>query len=145
MKRTTDQNTKIQTMRAKLGIDPEDFRESLRSNLPGKRWPNPKRPSTSDLTVAEAGAIIEELERISRTTGVKTEHPGKPNNINTSPKLQKIQALLTIGQKPWSYATSILKRMYKVERLEFANQGQLTGVISALNKVGKKEGWDIHE
>lgn len=53
--------------------------------------------------------------------------------------LSKIEALLAeLGSKqdkhvPWSYAAAILKRMYKVDKLEWAKPEQLRALISALH------------
>ena len=54
--------------------------------------------------------------------------------------LAKVEALLAelANEKgdwhPWNYAHAILRRMYKVDRLEWADARQLRGVIAALWK-----------
>lgn len=82
----------------------------------------------------------------------KRDTHGKPVNCRPTKKatsttelMSKIEALLAdkgSDQKdyvPWSYAASILKRMYKVDRLEWATAEQLKGVIAALTNGGKRK------
>lgn len=69
----------------------------------------------------------------------KSMHDGKPHNLDSNKQLQKIEALLTVQKKPWSYAHAIAKRMYRKDNLVFCTPFELRGVIAALVKVGEKE------
>lgn len=73
-----------------------------------------------------------------------------PDGRGTAKLMTKIEALLAEmgtaenGFVPWSYAAAILKRMYKVDRMEWATPSQLRGVIAALsNGGGKRKGGQI--
>ena len=55
-------------------------------------------------------------------------------------KLGKIEALLAEASRPWEYAHSLAKRMYKIDALEFCDHAQLTGVITALVKDAQRNG-----
>ncbi|WP_051445392.1 gp16 family protein [Desulfocurvus vexinensis] len=76
------------------------------------------------------------------THGLPKNFPPKPDPKATALLMTKIEALLADkdGFVPWSYASAILKRMYRVERLEWATPTQLRGVITALSKGGKRKG-----
>lgn len=71
---------------------------------------------------------------------------GAAKPYDRSALLTKIEALLADkgaaqgAHVPWDYAAAILKRMYKVDRLEWATAEQLRGVMVALMKGGKRKG-----
>ena len=59
--------------------------------------------------------------------------------------LKKIEALLTIGAKPWAYADGMARRMYDIARVQWIEDlEQLRGIITALRKQAKREGWDLN-
>ena len=66
-------------------------------------------------------------------------------------QLQKIEALLTIGKKPWSYADALAKRICRnddnrpIEKIAWVPTEQLYKVITALRMQAKREGWDLEE
>lgn len=74
---------------------------------------------------------------------------GNAKPYDRSMLLTKIEALLSEKgtdqgkHVPWDYAAAILKRMYKVDRLEWATAEQLRGVMVALMKGGKRKGGAI--
>jgi phage gp16-like protein len=70
----------------------------------------------------------------------KSLHTGKPHNLDSNTQLQKIEALLTVQKKPWSYAHAMAKRMYKKDNLAFCAVFELRGIITALNVGGKRKG-----
>ena len=76
------------------------------------------------------------------THGLPRNFPPKSDPKSTARLLTKIEALLADrdGFVPWSYASAILQKMYRVERLEWATSTQLRGVITALVKGGKRKG-----
>lgn len=65
---------------------------------------------------------------------------GRPRNIEVKQReeLKKVEALLADAGLPWSYAEGLARRMYKRERLEFCDPGQLAGIITALHKAAQK-------
>ena len=80
---------------------------------------------------------------------------GRPKNMDKhtsrAQQLQKIEALLTIGKKPWAYADGIAKRVCKnedgrpFERIAWVPTEQLYKVITALRMQAKREGWKLEE
>jgi phage gp16-like protein len=58
-------------------------------------------------------------------------------------QLAKIEALLTIGGKPWAYGDALAKRICKVERIAWVPDRDLYKIITALRMQAKREGWDL--
>ena len=96
--------------------------------------------SAKDLTDTGRVKVLEYF----KSTGFKGSkpYPGRPHNADSKAanarRLSKIEALLADAQRPWSYALSIAKRMYKKDKLEFCTGEQLSGIIVALVKDAKK-------
>lgn len=117
--------------------------------------------SSAELEMAGLEKLLRHMEKLGweakATRTRKRDKHGAPANLgrgygkgNVRPYdrsllLTKIEALLadkaTAQDKhvPWDYAAAILKRMYKVERLEWATADQLRGVMVALMKGGKRK------
>lgn len=70
---------------------------------------------------------------------------GAARPFDRSALMTKIEALLADKATdqgkhvPWDYAAAILKRMYKVERMEWATAEQLRGVMVAIMQGGKRK------
>lgn len=142
MAKITPQQLKaIQTIKSKHNIDDYDFRASLRSYFPTK-WKKGQRPSTTHLTVSEAGIVLDHLKRIS---GQAAPHPGRPSKVDRNKQLQKIEALLVAGKKEWSYAHSIARNICGVDKIEWVPDYDLYKIITALIKQGQRHNWPIHE
>jgi len=124
---------KIHLLSKKAGLD-EDGRRDMMQQLTGKR-------SSGKMNSFERGKVITHLQN-AVPQQKKGTYPGKPNNIDSSPQLQKIEALLAEANYPWSYANAIAKRMFKKQKLEFCSSNDLSGVIAALivdaNKHGRR-------
>jgi phage gp16-like protein len=78
----------------------------------------------------------------------KKSYPGRPRNMNKpgmsrDEQLKKIEALLTIGKLPWSYADAIAKQMRLADKITWVKTDDLYRVITALKKKAQKEGWDL--
>ncbi len=121
--------------------------------------------SSKDLDLAGLEKLLRHMEKLgweARTTRKrKGDKHGAPANLgrgygkgNVKPYdrsllLTKIEALLSEKgtdqgkHVPWDYAAAILKRMYRVDRLEWATAEQLKGVMVALMKGGKRKGGAI--
>ncbi len=71
---------------------------------------------------------------------------GNAKPYDRSMLMTKIEALLAEKgtdqgkHVPWDYAAAILKRMHKLDSLEWATADQLRGVMVALIKGGKRKG-----
>jgi phage gp16-like protein len=122
---------KIHVLKKNLTLDDETYRVML-VNQTGL-------DSSAKLNRAQRLTVIAYLQ----SQLGKTLHEGKPHNTAQNGQLQKIEALLTVQKKPWSYAHAIAKRMYKKANLTFCTPFELRGVITALVKA--VEGVKTHE
>jgi phage gp16-like protein len=77
----------------------------------------------------------------------KRQYPKRPRNMeghsSRAEQLQKIEALLTIGKRPWAYADALAKSICKVEKVEWVPDYDLYKIITALRKQAQREGWDL--
>lgn len=122
---------KIHVLTKSAGLDEDTYRDVL-ERLTGQR-------SAARLTDAQRATVLDHLQKL--TAGKRT-YPGRPHNIthsDRSPLLTKVEALLADQGLPWSYAAGIARQMYQREKLEFCDQRQLRGVITALVKRQQKE------
>lgn len=87
-----------------------------------------------------AQCSIEQLDAvIDRLKGKRpTAHPGRPNNTDTQPQIQKIEALLADAKLPWAYALAIVRKQCGKDRLEFCTSAELRGVIAALTRAAAR-------
>jgi phage gp16-like protein len=122
---------KIHALKKQLNFDDETYRAVLKNQ-----------------TGLDSSALLNRSQRLTVIRHFqeqlgKTMFDGKPHNLAQNSQLQKIEALLTVQKKPWSYAHAIAKRMYKKANLTFCTPSELRGVIAALVKAG--EGVKTHE
>lgn len=71
-------------------------------------------------------------------------YPGRPSNMDDEDRgklLRKIEALLTIGHKPWAYADAIARRICKIERVAWCRASELHKVVGVLASNAKRYGW----
>lgn len=96
------------------------------------------RNSCRDLSDKQLVMIIAHLR--SRgwegETGSTTARPKV--NPNFEPLRSKIGALLANSGKEWSYADSIVRRMYGIPGLPWADRAQMTACIAALTRQAKR-------
>lgn len=92
--------------------------------------------SCTELSTQQLDAVMKTLIQ----KGFQVRNPkthGKPKNFShkSMPKMiTKIEALLADMKLPWSYADSIAKQMFGIERMAWVNkEHQLRAVISALS------------
>lgn len=116
----------------KLGLDDGTYREML-YQVTGKS-------SSKDCTAATLRKVVDQMEQHGfKVTPAKKHQTKKPDAAAAKKALvDKIEALLTDGAKPWEYAESMAKHMYKVDALTFCNTRQLRGIITALTKHEQK-------
>lgn len=76
------------------------------------------------------------LERFESKGWKNNKHRGKPVNVavDKAPLISKIEALLADQQLPWGYANGIAKQMYKIAKVNWCDEKQLRGIITALVK-----------
>jgi phage gp16-like protein len=120
-----------------LGMNDDEYRCMLRQ-ITGKE-------SSAKLNWRQRAEVIDHLR--SLIDGPK--YPGRPHNMDSynsrAAQLGKIEALLTIGGKPWAYGDALAQRICKVERLAWVPDGELYKIITALRMQAKREGWELNE
>lgn len=116
----------------KLGLDDGTYREML-YQVTGKN-------SSKDCTAAGLRKVVDHMEQHGFTVTPAKKHQAKKPDAAAAKKalVDKIEALLTDGAKPWEYAESMAKHMYKVDALTFCTPRQLRGIITALTKHNQK-------
>ncbi|WP_339844373.1 regulatory protein GemA [uncultured Halopseudomonas sp.] len=124
---------KIHIARQQLGMDDQGYR-ALLARVAGVQ-------SSKDLGARQVGAVLREFERLGFKPKPSTKAKGKPRNFADMPgEITKIEALLTDLGLPWSYADSIAKRMFKIERCAWLkSRKHFEGVIAALHVEQKKQ------
>jgi phage gp16-like protein len=120
----------IHVAKKQLGLDDDTYRTML-FTLTRKR-------SAGDLDHAERQAVIEHLRRrgfvrLVPPPGLSGDHGTKPIVPAERQELvNKIEALLADAARPWNYARAMAKRMFKVDKLEWATAAQLHSLVAAL-------------
>lgn len=139
--------SKIHILKKELAIEEDSYRLML-IQVTGKN-------SSAKMNQGERWAVISHMKRLQdRAKGLtagasaKAGYPGEPHNVENSPQLRKIKALLTVGKRPWSYADALCKQLsqdcsIQYERVAFAPSWLLQKVIASLTYQGKREGWDL--
>lgn len=120
-----------------LGLEDDAYRDML-EGLTGQR-------SAAKLTDRQLAFVVGSLRRKGwageAPSSSTKQHGTKPKPRATSscgPLLKKIEALLADAGLPWVYAERLAKRMYQVERLEWATLEHLRGIVSALNSQARR-------
>ncbi|MDL2275820.1 regulatory protein GemA [Desulfosarcina sp. OttesenSCG-928-G10] len=131
---------RIHIAKKELGMDEATYREMLKA-VGGKE-------SAKDLTIVGRRAVIAHLIKSGAKIGKPKKYGKRPNNIGKSNigrsgMLKKIEALLTVGGRPWEYADALAKRICKVDSITFVPENELYKIITALRVQAKREGWDL--
>jgi len=120
---------KIHIAKAALGLDDDTYR-ALLMDVTGV-------DSSSKLHAKQRAAVLERFESKGWTSkNNKNNTHGKSPTTTTDKAglMSKIGALLADQKLPWSYANGIAKQMYKVACVDWCDQRQLRGIITALVK-----------
>lgn len=122
---------KLHIAKKDLGLSDDVYRAMLES-VAGKR-------SASELTDRQLVAVVAELRAKGWQPKVVARHGRKPKVRGAAkPMLAKVEALLADNGRPWKYAEGIAKRMYGVEKLEWCDEAQISGVMVALVKDARR-------
>lgn len=130
----------IHTVKSALGLSDDDYRAVLAGYGVS---------SSKDLSTWHAAKMLQDLETKAAAAGVwKTGRVPKragtlPTKVDRNAQLQKIEALLTVGGKPWAYGDALAKRICKVDHITWVPDGDLYKIITALRMQAKREGWDL--
>ena len=129
---------RIHIAKKELGMSDDDYRAMLFS-VTGKS-------SAGDLTAGQRYQVLDHLKSLQNGPA---PFKGRPHNMDgrtsRDRQLKKIEALLTVGKKPWAYADILAKRICKVDFIAWVADSDLYKIIAALKKQGQREGWKIKE
>ena len=125
---------KIHIAKKELGLDDDIYRDILHTQF--------KKASSRDLSDFQCLKLLQHFESLGwkQAEGKKKSHGRKPHNMDKSAYLSKIEALLAEAGRSWAYANGMAKHMYKIDNIQFCDQVQLRGIVSALVKNAIKEG-----
>ena len=132
---------KIHIAKKDLQLDDSTYRAAI------DMISNGKTDSSAKLNRHERLELIKHFESLGWKAKPQKRRPKNADQAGSRARhIKKIEALLTVGNKPWSYADAMAKRMYKVDSVSFLEDTKkLRGIITALIKQGKKEGWDLEK
>jgi len=144
---------KNKVMQVQPGFSDDNYRDIILDISHGKI------DSSKELSAPQRQALI---TRLSVLSGEEAQHspsfqprrgsgggyPHRPKNMDKpgesrAEQLGKIEALLTIGKCPWSYADAIAKQMRLADKVQWVQERDLYKIITALRKKAQKEGWDL--
>lgn len=116
---------KIHIAKAQLGMDDETYR-ALLARVAGVT-------SAKQLTPRQASAVLAELQRLGWQPQSKHEGRARPRPApSRTAVMGKVEALLAEAGRPWSYADAMARHMFKVERVEWLDDGRLHRLMQAL-------------
>lgn len=116
-----------------LGLDDGLYRDML-EGLTGQR----SAGKLSDRQLVLVLAVMRKKGWNDEDPRPARKKPKPRATPNTAPLLDKVGALLADSGRPWAYAVAMLKRMYRVERLEWAKPEQLRGIVAALTRDAQR-------
>lgn len=122
---------KIHIAKKELALDDDTYRAMLREHGGVS--------SARDLTPLAAAKVLQHLEK----AGFKPK-----TNFGTRPRpapgrralIGKIEAQLAEAKRPWAYAHAMAERMFKVEKVDWLREEQLSAIIAALAYDAKRRG-----
>lgn len=128
---------KIHVAKKQLALSDEDYRDTIETLFGERSAAKLNNRHLEDLLRHFSSKGFEE-----RTVRARKGDKAAPSekDMNRKAMLSKIEAQLSeIGSQqgkhvPWEYPAAILKRMFKVDKLEWAKPDQLRAVIAALHR-----------
>ena len=119
----------------KLGMDTHDanaeceYRQML--------WTIGRVRSAGDLDHAGRARVVAHLRQLMVARGLAKPgqtYPGRPARPapDKAAQIRKVEALLADSGRGWDYATGMVKRMFKVDAIEFCTAFDLQRLIAAL-------------
>lgn len=126
--------SKIHVAKQQLAMD-DDIYRGLLGRVAGVR-------SAKELNERQAGAVLREFERLGFKPLPSKRTKGKPHNFKQLPgEIEVIEAQLADMKLPWSYADSIAKQMYGVQKVAWLKKpDQFKAILAALHVEQEKRG-----
>ena len=139
---------KIHIAKKDLGLSDSDYRTMLRS-VAGVE-------SSSHLDANGRKTVLQHLEKCGfkpykapakNPARKRNPRAGRPANMDgpdaRAARLGKIEALLTVGARPWAYADELARRICGIDKVAWVPTHALYKIITALRKQAQREGWDL--
>ena len=115
----------IKTAQGALGMDDATYRAMLQ-RVAGVT-------SCKNLTPLGVARVLRELNRLGFAVEQKPFVAARANvPLSRDAMMQKIRALLADAGREMSYADNTANRMFKIERVEWLDDGQLNKLLAAL-------------
>ncbi|CAB3764186.1 gp16 family protein [Paraburkholderia humisilvae] len=120
---------KIHVAKKQLALDDDTYRAMLRS-VAGVE-------SARDLAPEGAAKLLKHMERCGfLPTKIQQSRPRVA--ASRAAQLGKIEALLADAGRPWEYVSGMVKRICKVDAIEFCDGEMLGKLIAALQVDAKR-------
>lgn len=119
---------KIHVAKKQLGLDDEVYRAMLR-HVAGVE-------SAADLDAAGRAMVLDHLRRAGFRDARKRTTPAPDRAALVS----KVRAFLANAKRPDSYADSMARRMFRVDRYEWLDTDQLGRLVAALWYDARRHG-----
>ena len=138
---------KIHIGAKQIGLRDDDGDEANQklSSYRSMLWVVARVTSASKLDDYGRRKVIQHLikcgARFNKPGNKKQHHPGAPHNIDSDdrgPKLRKIEAMLAEAGRPWAYADSMAKGMYRKDKIALCGHDELTAIITAMMQDAKR-------
>lgn len=123
--------SKIHVAKSQLAMDDETYRAML-SSVAGVS-------SAKDLTPETAERVLRHFERCGFQPK-QMPHRAPRVAPRRAAKLAKIEALLADAGRPWAYVDGMVKRICKVDAIEFCDSDMLGKLIAALQLDANRRG-----
>lgn len=123
--------SKIHVAKSQLAMDDETYRAMLQS-VAGVS-------SAKDLMPDQAARVLRHLERCGFKPK-QSPHRAPRVASGRAAQLAKIEALLAAAGRPWAYVDGMVKRICKVDAIEFCNGEMLGKLIAALQLDANRRG-----
>lgn len=114
---------KVKIAQQQLGLDDETYRDLLEQAV--------NKRSASQLSIEELEIVLVVMQEHGfQASGKWGQKPSVA--ASKKPLLDKIEALLADGQKPWRYAEAMAERMFHRKQIQWLNMDQLHKLVAAL-------------
>ncbi|UOO93600.1 gp16 family protein [Vitreoscilla stercoraria] len=114
---------KVKIAQQQLGLDDETYRDLLEQAV--------DKRSASQMSIEELEIVLVLMQEHGFQASGKWGR--KPSvTANKQPLLDKIEALLADGKKPWRYAEAMSERMFNRKQVQWLNMNQLHKLVAAL-------------